>query len=199
MSSIVANNSKTSVKQPSAAVSKAAAAAYREELLARSVEDWCREGVSLCIPRVFANIGYKRIFGVFRRLGWGYVERVDTIRVTPKTGQPYKRAYVHYTPGRFNMRNSDALAALQHMVDGNDVQLEYEDNKPWFWKVSLSHARKPDEAPKPPKAPAVHLAAPRTQRRKVIDLDSTTTEEVVDAVVSPGNDPIRARIASNTH
>ena len=34
------------------------------------------EGVSLCIPRVFNNINYKRIKEVFIRMGWGYVERV---------------------------------------------------------------------------------------------------------------------------
>jgi hypothetical protein len=165
------------------------AAAFRATLEGRSAEDWCREGVSLCIPRVFANIGYKRIFAIFRRLGWGFVERVDTIRVQPKKGPAYKRAFVHYTPGRFNQRNPEALAALEHMIAGNDVQLEYEEGKPWFWKVSLSQARKPDEAPKPPKPPAVHLAGAHTQRRKTIDIEPIETTQVSNI----GNDPIIAR------
>ena len=51
--------------------------------------------------------------------------------------------------------------------------------------MSLSQARKPDEAPKPPKPPAVRL----TQRRKVIDIETSTTTEAVN----PLNDPIAAR------
>ena len=74
------------------------------------------------------------------------------------------------------------------MIAGNDVQLEYEEGKQWYWLVSLSHARKPDEAPKPPKPANITLAAPRTQRRKVIDLDTET--EVAE---TPLNDPIIAR------
>jgi len=78
------------------------------------------------------------------------------------------------------------------MIAGNDVQLEYEDGKQWYWLVSLSHARKPDEAPKPPKPANVTLAAPRTQRRKVLDLSSETSSEI-----KVGNDPILARAFSN--
>ena len=191
-------NSTSSVNQQSNRQTADEAAAFRKSLEERSAEDWCREGVSLCIPRVFANIGYKRIFGVFRRLNWGFVERVDTIRVQPKTGSAYKRAYVHYTPGRFNQRDTQAMAALEHMIAGNDVQLEYEEGKPWFWKVSLSQARKPDEAPKPPKPPAVRLAGAHTQRRKVIDLDTPLTIQSGDTATNPGNDPIAARAANVT-
>ena len=186
-------NSTSSVNQQSNRQTAAEAVAFRKSLEARSAEDWCREGVSLCIPRVFANIGYKRIFGVFRRLNWGFVERVDTIRVQPKTGSAYKRAYVHYTPGRFNQRDTQAMAALEHMMAGNDVQLVYEDGKPWFWKVSLSQARKPDEAPKPPKPPAVRLAGAHTQRRKVIDLETSADVQSADTAMELGNDPITAR------
>jgi hypothetical protein len=168
----------------------AEAQAFRTALKTRSADEWCNEGVSLCIPRVFNNISYKRIFTVFKNLQWGYLERVDTIRVQPKDAKkkPYKRAYIHFTPGRFNKRNPEAMAALEHMIAGNNVQLEYEEGKQWYWLVSLSHARKPDEAPKPPKPANITLAAPRTQRRKVIDLDTET--EVAE---TPLNDPIIAR------
>ena len=215
-------NSNSSVNQQSNRQTAAEAVAFRKSLEDRSAEDWCREGVSLCIPRVFANIGYKRIFGVFRRLNWGFVERVDTIRVQPKTGAAYKRAYVHYTPARFNQRDTQAMAALEHMIAGNDVQLEYEEGKPWFWKVSLSQARKPAEAPKPPKPPAVRLAGAHTQRRKTLDIGekrelahlggeqnpgsvesafqngtSARVQDIVDrhdqGEFCPGNDPIVAR------
>ena len=48
------------------------------------------KGVSLCIPRVFANISWFRIKEVFIALNWGYVDRVDVI---PSGGT--KRAFVH--------------------------------------------------------------------------------------------------------
>ena len=184
MSAIATSNSPVNTYNASEAE------AFRNALKTRSADEWCAEGVSLCIPRVFNNISYKRIFTVFKNLRWGYLERVDTIRVQPKDEKkkPYKRAYIHFTPGRFNKRNPEAMAALEHMIAGNDVQLEYEEGKQWYWLVSLSHARKPDEAPKPPKPANITLAAPRTQRRKVIDLDTET-----EALETPLNDPIIAR------
>jgi len=185
--SAIASSTTPSVNTYNAADAKA----FREELQTRTVDDWCREGVSFCIPRVFNNISYKRLFTVFKNLRWGFLERVDTIRVQPKDAKkkPYKRAFIHFAPGRFNKRNGEAMAALEHMVAGNDVQLEYEEGKQWYWLVSLSQARKPDEAPKPPKPANVTLAAPRTQRRKVLDLSET-------ASVEDGNDPIMARAMS---
>ena len=182
-------SSTTSVNTYNAADAKA----YRNELASRTADDWCREGVSFCIPRVFQNISYKRIFTIFKNLRWGFLERVDTIRVQPKDPKkkPYKRAFVHYAPGRFNKRNPEAMAALEHMIAGNDVQLEYEEGKQWYWLVSLSQARKPDEAPKPPKPANVTLAAPRTQRRKVFDLDTAATGS--NGAENPLNDPIMAR------
>ena len=188
--SAIATSASTSVNTYNAAEAQA----FRTEVQSRTADDWCREGVSFCIPRVFQNISYKRIFTVFKNLRWGYLERVDTIRVQPKDAnkKPYKRAYIHFTPGRFNKRNPEAMAALEHMIAGNDVQLEYEEGKQWYWLVSLSQARKPDEAPKPPKPANVTLAAPRTQRRKVLDLSEATS-------VKDGNDPIMARaMASNS-
>ena len=199
MSAIATSTASSSVNAASAAATRrASAAAYRTKISSWGPEEWNDNGVSLCIPRVFANIGYKRIFGIFRRLGWGFVLRVDTIRVQPKNGgKPYKRAYVHYEPGRFNVREgSQSLAALEHMIAGNNVQLEYEEDKPWFWKVSLSQSIRPDEAPKPAPKPGVTLAAPRVNRRKVIDIDTTSTT-TSSAEVSPNNDPITARMAEN--
>ena len=184
--------STTSVNTYNAAEAKA----FRDELASRTADDWCREGVSLCIPRVFNNISYKRIFTIFKNLRWGFLERVDTIRVQPKDPKkkPYKRAFIHFTPGRYNKRNTEAMAALEHMIAGNDVQLEYEEGKQWYWLVSLSQARKPDEAPKPPKSANVTLAAPRTERRKVIDLDTVSVSS--NQKENPLNDPVIARAMS---
>ena len=71
-------------------------------------------------------------------------------------------------------------------------------DKPWFWKVSLSQARKPDEAPKPPKPPAVRLGGARTQRRKVTDLETPVDAQPADTAMKPGNDPITGRAMKNS-
>ena len=101
--------STTSVNTYNAAEAKA----FRDELASRTADDWCREGVSLCIPRVFNNISYKRIFTIFKNLRWGFLERVDTIRVQPKDPKkkPYKRA-IHPLHPR-------ALQQAQHRGDGS--------------------------------------------------------------------------------
>jgi hypothetical protein len=137
-------------------------------------------GVSLCIPRVFNNINYRRIKQVFVGLRWGFVERVDVI----PCGQ-FKRAYVHFAPGRWNMRSRQATDALAGMVEytkikddlasakrekdvrgigelskrlnESEVKILYDD--PWFWKVGISVAVRPSEAPKPPPRTQVSIGA----------------------------------------
>lgn len=107
-------------------------------------------GVSICIPRVFNNIGWRRIKQVFIDLQWGYVERVDVI---PK-GE-YKRAFVHFAPGKWNMSDKEACDVLAALKAGTEVKIVYDE--PWYWKISLSRAKKPAEAPKPKARPTVCL------------------------------------------
>ena len=102
------------------------------------------QGVSLCIPRVFNNIGWRRIKQHIIEANLGFVERVD---VVPVAGGKYKRAFVHFAAGRWNMRDATARAALKALQEGKKVKLEYE--SPWYWLVSISGAARPDEAPKP--------------------------------------------------
>ena len=108
------------------------------------------EGVSLCIPRVFNNINYKRIKEVFIRMGWGYVERVDVVQ-----HQGFKRAYVHFKAGRWNMRSREAMMALDAMKKRENVTVTYDE--PWYWKVGISRAKRPSEAPKPKPRPKVQI------------------------------------------
>ena len=102
------------------------------------------QGVSLCIPRVFNNIGWRRIKQHIIEANLGFVERVD---VVPVAGGKHKRAFVHFAAGRWNMRDPTARAALKALQEGKKVKLEYE--SPWYWLVSISGAARPDEAPKP--------------------------------------------------
>ena len=95
------------------------------------------KGVSLCIPRVFANIGWRRIKRVFIALNWGYIERVDVI---PSGGT--KRAFIHFAPEKFT-----ASAVLTALREGKQIKIVYDE--PWYWNISLSRSPKPEEAPKP--------------------------------------------------
>ena len=110
------------------------------------------QGVSICIPRVFNNINYRRIKQIFINLNWGFVERVDVIPM----GQ-FKRAYVHYAPGRWNTRDREAMQALEAMRNKEEVKILYDD--PWFWKIGISVSEKPAEPPKPKPRPQVQIGA----------------------------------------
>lgn len=129
----------------------------------------------------------------------GFVERVD---VVPVPGKNFKRAFVHFAAGKWNMRDSTARAALKALQEGNKIKLEYE--SPWYWLVGISGAVRPDEAPKP------------KQRKTRIDLTTTSKPEAKasydlsaqqDAELAPSkltrqenplNDPIVARAMSNS-
>ena len=103
-----------------------------------------QQGISLCIPRVFNNIGWRRIKKHIIEANLGYVERVD---VVPVAEGKYKRAFVHFAPGKWNMRDATARDALKALQEGNKIKLEYE--SPWYWLVGISGAARPAEAPKP--------------------------------------------------
>jgi len=109
-------------------------------------------GVSICIPRVFNNIGWRRIKKVFIDLRWGFVERVDVVPLGT-----FKRAFVHFAPGKWNLRDPSAREALMALQRGDEVKILYDD--PWYWKIGLSHAAKPAEAPRPNPRPRVVLGS----------------------------------------
>ena len=101
------------------------------------------KGISLVIPRVFNNIGWRRIKKHIIEANLGFVERID---VVPVAEGKYKRAFVHFAPGKWNMRDSTARDALKALQAGESIKLEYE--SPWYWLVGISGAARPDEAPK---------------------------------------------------
>ena len=152
------------------------------------------QGISLCIPRVFANIGWRRIKQHMIEANLGFVERVDVIPVTKFGKVIHKRAFVHFAAGKWNMRDATARQALKVLQDGRKIKLEYE--APWYWLVGISGAERPDEAPKP------------RERKVKIELDASAptapaeNEEEYDTSAQPdeemrGNDPIEARAHEN--
>ena len=102
------------------------------------------KGIILVIPRLFSNISWRRIQQVFIDLNWGFIERIDTI---PIQGGKSKRAFIHFAPGRWNTRNPEAMAALYVLRNGHQVKIIY--YEPWYWLVSISRSKRPEEAPKP--------------------------------------------------
>lgn len=100
------------------------------------------KGISLCIPRVFANIGWRRAKQIMIDANLGFVERVDMI-----PAGDHKRAFVHFRANSWNMRDQTARDALKALQAGKKIKLVYEE--PWYWLVSISGSKRPDEAPKP--------------------------------------------------
>ena len=121
------------------------------------------------------------------------MERVDVIHVPAKQeGKPgYKRAYVHFAPGKWNMRDAQARQVLTLLQQKKEVTIEYEE--PWFWKLTISTSKRPDSAPgTKPNSIAIKLAKERVKRpRKKISLDSPVSANSQD-------DPILARGSGNS-
>ena len=94
-------------------------------------------GISICIPRMFNNIGFRRVKGVFIKQNWGFVERVDVIHYGD-----HKKAFVHFRPNSWNWtkRNQQILEQLQR---GEQIHLRYENGKPWFWHIGISYTERP--------------------------------------------------------
>jgi len=141
----------------------------RDQIRAKNSDP--NQGVSLCIPRVFNNISYRQIFKVMCDARLGFVERVDVIRT-----KDVKRAYIHFKAGGWNMRDQLARETLTALQAGDTLEVTYEKDKPWFWKVVISDSERPAEAPKMKARPTMK----RRGRKQTLDL----------------NDPIEARVAS---
>ena len=141
------------------------------------------QGVSLCIPRVFNNIGWRRIKQHMIEANLGFVERVDVI---PVAGGAYKRAFVHFAAGKWNMRDETAREMLTALQEGQKIKLEYDE--PWYWLAGISGAERPAEAPKPRE---------RKMRIQLADMKPKNTDYALDAQpdeeMRSGNDPILAR------
>lgn len=86
---------------------------------------------SVFIPRVFANIGEKRIANVFYQNDIGQVSRVDLVRRTNEKGETFNMAFVHFE----YLYKTTSAENFRKDVENPEVKakLVYED--PWFWLV----------------------------------------------------------------
>ena len=89
------------------------------------------DNMTLCIPRVFSNIGEKRIRSVFYALKLGHIGRIDIVSKISERGEKFNRVFIHFERW-FDTTN--ALSALKLLSEGKDIKVIYDE--PWFWKVS---------------------------------------------------------------
>lgn len=94
---------------------------------------------SLCIPRVFPNITWQRVKDALEDIGLGEIDRVDMVHKTNDKGEKFKRVFVHFKRWA---TTEEATAAREMVLKGEMFQVTYDD--PWFWKVGMSHAEKPE-------------------------------------------------------
>ena len=88
---------------------------------------------SLCIPRVFNNIGENTVRKVFDELNLGQIQRVDVLERKNEKGEKFKRVYIHFEKWYWN---SDAQATRSKLISGREIKIVYDN--PWFWKVSAN-------------------------------------------------------------
>ena len=133
----------------------------------KTLQELNSEGVTLVIPRIFPNITWTEVKEVMTSLGWGFVERVDLIPIINLERKVmHKRAFVHFAPGRWNMR--DAREILETLSNGKSIKLEYE--SPWYWLVSL--VRKSSKRPS--------LDAYRRPRRDLSSIPTREPEHIIN-------------------
>ena len=186
--------------------SAAAPRLTKQEIFARNSIN--SNGVSLVIPRIFPGCrvnadgvdsearGEYRDWMKIKQLiiaqGWGFVERVDVVPAGRIPKGRFKTAFVHFRPGSWN--EEAALAKLAENAK-NHIKLVYDTTGPeetggWFWKVYISSALKPDEAPKPAQRPRINVCAherastpvtlPSEERSSSYDLSAQQDEEMRD-------------------
>jgi hypothetical protein len=95
---------------------------------------------SLCIPRVFSNIGEARIRKIFEDISIGRIEEIDIIK-----GNKNNRVFIHLTWNN----TPDAQFVRNQVMTGKDVKIIYDE--PWYWMISAARNQPPK--PQPPQQP----------------------------------------------
>ena len=88
---------------------------------------------SLCIPRVYHNITYERIYRAFDEICLGDIARIDIKERQSNTGEKFNRVYIHFKKWYWN---DNAVRSRTKLLEGGEIKIVYDN--PWFWKVSAS-------------------------------------------------------------
>ena len=86
---------------------------------------------SVFIPRVFINIGEKRISNVFHQQNIGEVSKVDLVRRTNDKGESFNMAFVHFEC----LYKTTYAEQFRKDVENPELKAKFEYEAPWFWLV----------------------------------------------------------------
>ena len=95
---------------------------------------------SICISFVFANVRRQQVWEAMKESNLGFIERIDMVKMTGKDGKSFQRVFIHFKHWFRNQRARDTRTKL---INGGMVKLFY--NDPWFWKLTASRSKKPEE------------------------------------------------------
>ena len=114
--------------------------------------------LSLCIPRVFANITEARIARCFAlALGCddsSFIDRIDMIKRGGKDGKPeFWRVFIHL---HSYPESENGEYFQQQISEGKTMTIVYDE--PWYWKVSMSRISKPKSAGERAQRPRPYIA-----------------------------------------
>ena len=109
---------------------------------------------SMCIPRVFSNIGERRVRAIFYNLGYPEIEEIDFVKCegrNKRTGHPerYNRVFIHFKAMEISSQSTTIHTSINKILNGEQVKIVYDD--PWYWMVSLSTSTRPEKRPAPPR------------------------------------------------
>lgn len=132
---------------------------------------------SIFIPRIFVPVTEAVVRQAFERLQFGQVRAVQILEHTSAKGDLYQRVYVHFHHWYGLPR---AKQVRDQLLEGQELKIVYDPEKPWFWKMCASkwsvpqhaypHHKATDafvSAAKDPSAPAQkRYVAPKYPRRQ---------------------------------
>ena len=95
---------------------------------------------SICISFVFANVRRQQVWEAMKESNLGFIERIDMVKMTGKDGKSFQRVFIHF---KHWFRNQQARDTRMKLINGGMVKLFY--NDPWFWKLTASRSKKPEE------------------------------------------------------
>lgn len=140
---------------------------------------------SICIPRVFKNIGEKRILAIFKNLRFGSIERIDMVPKSNEKGDEFWRVFIHFNKW---YDNENATHVRTKLEQGNRVKIVYDE--PWYWLISKSNAPMPSAPGKRRERPAPFIDFGHTKTDDRDERSSAPTPQSPEyAPSSPSNAP----------
>ena len=132
---------------------------------------------SIVIPRVFKNIGEKRIRAIIYKLNFGFLQRVD---IVPKRGKEFNVVFLHFS--QWNTTPT-ANAIRSRLDNGDQVKVVYE--HPWYWLIKKSEATRPEDRPKREQRPAPFIDFSHTPAPPKRPSQPTTESEPTATATTP--------------